>query len=294
MTPPKPKKPDSVDVAVLIDALRAVVTREVRGARAEIERSRALIGEATAQLSIAFRSMEEQSRRQRTVITGLIDENGAGSPGVRQFARAAGELISELAQLLADDSHESVKTVQLIDGMVRHLGGLFDALNALKAESALEIAVRSTFAVAQARTRIEESAEREMNASIEAKTKADALLERINAINRSLAAGMATVSGCANRIHDDVADAVRSLQFEDIVSQSLGAAHEHLDRLHGINHDAIHLQALLANLAGAPEMRQRALDGFARDVQRKSKGWQDALHKAVSQASLKAGDVEVF
>ena len=55
-------------------------------------------------------------------------------------------------------------------------------------------------------------------------------------------------------IHDDVSCAVRQLQFEDIVSQTLGAAHVHLDRLQDINQDAIHLQAVLANLTDVPEM----------------------------------------
>jgi methyl-accepting chemotaxis protein len=278
----------------LIDELREFVCREVRGARSEIARSRALIGEAVGQLNASFRSMEDQSRQQRATITALIGQDGSGSPGVRQFARAAGALIAELTQVLADDSRESVQTVELIDRMVSNLEGLFDALNGLQAERALELAMRSTFAVAQVRTRVEESAEREMNASIEARTKADALLERVEEINRSLAAGMAAIADCTGRIGDDVSSAVRFLQFEDIVAQSLGAAHMHLDRLQSINQDAVHLQALLANLAGSSDMRQRALDNLARDMRRKSETWQGALHKPVSQADLKAGDVELF
>lgn len=198
-----------------------------------------------------------------------------------------------LTALLADDSRESVKTVQMIDQMVRHLDSLFDLLHGLKVDRALELAMKSTFTVGQVRTRVEESADREMNASIEAKTKADALLERVEAINRSLAAGMSAVSDSTDRIGEDVSTAVRVLQFEDIVTQSLAAANVHLQRLTSINQDAIHLQALLANLDGAPDMRQRALDAHARGVRRKTGTWQEA-HKPVSQVNLEAGEIELF
>src|SRR5689334_16112974 len=231
MTPPKksPKLQPSADTApALIDELRHWVDREVLGARKEIDRSRALISEAIGRLNASFRSMEEQSQRQRATISDLIGHDGSGSPGVRHFAHAAGGLIAELTSLLADDSRESVKTVQMIDQMVRHLDSLFDLLHGLKVERTLELAMKSTFTVGQVRTRVEESADREMNASIEAKTKADALLERVEAINRSLAAGMAVVSDSTDRIGNDVSTAVRVLQFEDIVTQSLAAANVHL------------------------------------------------------------------
>jgi methyl-accepting chemotaxis protein len=286
--------PPAVTTRALLDELRQWLGREVRGARTEVDRCRALLGEAIGQLNTSFRSMEEQSRLQRATVTRLIDEDGHGSPGVRQFAEAAGALITELAQLLADDSRESVRTVQIIDEMVGHLNGLFGLLQRLEGANAADLAMKSTFAVGQVRSRVEETAEREMNASIEARTKADSLLHRLGAIDRSLAAGIRTVSDSGERIRDDVANAVRSLQFEDVVMQSLTAAGAHLDRLLAINQDAIRLQTLLADFSTPPEMRQRALEAYAESMQRTRATWEGALRKPVSQSSMRAGEVELF
>src|SRR6185503_6849123 len=96
------------------------------------DRSRKLMREAVGQLNGSFRSMEEQSRQQRAMITNLVEQDGAGSPGVKKFADAAGALMGTLTQVLADDSRESVRTVQSIDEMVQHLDEVFDLLNDLK------------------------------------------------------------------------------------------------------------------------------------------------------------------
>src|SRR5690349_7409897 len=284
----------TVTMRAQLEELRQWIGREVRGARTEVDRSRALIGEAIGTLNASFRSMEEQSRVQRTTITRLIDEDGHGSPGVRQFAGAAGTLIAELAQLLADDSRESVKTVTIIDEMVGHLHGLFGLLERLKGAEAADLAMKSTFAVGQVRSRVEETAEREMNASIEARTKADNLLHRLAAIDRSLAAGIRAVADSSEHIRDDVATAVRSLQYEDVVMQALTAAGSHLDRLLAINQDAIRLQTLLADFNSPPEMRQRALEAYAESLQRTRANWEGPLRKPVSQKSMQAGEVELF
>jgi methyl-accepting chemotaxis protein len=272
--------PPAVTTRALLDELRQWLGREVRGARTEVDRSRALIGEAIGQLNTSFRSMEEQSRLQRATVTRLIDEDGHGSPGVRQFAEAAGALITELAQLLADDSRESVRTVTIIDEMVGHLNGLFGLLQRLEGAKAADLAMKSTFAVGQVRSRVEETA--------------DSLLHRLAQIDRSLAAGIRSVSDSGEKIRDDVANAVRSLQFEDVVMQSLTAAGAHLDRLLAINQDAIRLQTLLADFSTPPEMRQRALEAYAESMQRTRATWEGALRKPVSQSSMRAGEVELF
>src|SRR5689334_11918708 len=199
--------------------LREFITREVGGAHNELNRSRTLIREAVGQLNGSFRSMEEQSRQQRDMITNLVEKDGAGSPGVKKFADAAGALMGTLTQVLADDSRESVRTVQTIDEMVQHLDEVFDLLNDLKAmaeqagklatdagkqssangdarkalaqlaDEVRNLAERSTSfndrirslvnnskaVVGRVRIRVEETAEREMNTSIEAKTKSDGL-----------------------------------------------------------------------------------------------------------------------
>jgi methyl-accepting chemotaxis protein len=129
----------------LMAELREFVGREVFGAHTELDRSRRLIREAVVQLNGSFRSIEEQSRQQRAMISCLVEDDGAGaaagSGGVRQFADSAATLMESLTQSLAGDSRESSRTAQVIAEMVRQLDEVFGMLGDLKdiAEQATRI-----------------------------------------------------------------------------------------------------------------------------------------------------------
>ena len=318
--------------------LREFITREVGGAHNELNRSRTLIREAVGQLNGSFRSMEEQSRQQRDMITNLVEKDGAGSPGVKKFADAAGALMGTLTQVLADDSRESVRTVQTIDEMVQRLDEVFDLLNDLKAmaEQAGKLAAdagkqssangdarkalalladevrnlaehstsfndrvrslvnNSKAVVGRVRIRVEEAAERGMNTSIEAKTRSDGLIEQAATISRSLAAGIRMVAECGSQIREDVATAVRSLQFEDITAQALSAANVHLGRLEAINKDATRLQQVLTEAHGSTHARLEALEEFSHHLKKARESWEKPAHKPVSRTSMKQGSVELF
>ena len=323
----------------LMADLREFVGREVGGARNELERSRVLIRDAMGQLHGSFKSLEDQSRQQSAMITNLVEQDGAGSPGVRRFAEAAGGLIGDLTKTLADGSHESVKTVQTIDQMAQHLDGIFELMSDLKAladhttQLASDAAAHSadpgddvrrslrTVAdevrhlsersanfnqrirtlvnnakdiVSRVRVRVEDTADREMNTSIEAKTKSDSLMAQVTQINRSLASGIRVVSDCGTQIREDVGKAVRSLQFEDITSQALQAANVHLERLAAINQDATTLQQALNESRGADTQRRIALEEFARKLREKRNAWEKPVHKPVSQVDMRSGSVELF
>jgi methyl-accepting chemotaxis protein len=320
----------------LLAELGDLVGGEVLGAQTELDRSRRLIREAVAQLNGSFRSMEEQSRRQRAMITSLVDEDGAGSPGVRGFAEAAGALTGDLARMLADDSRESVRTVHLIGEMTQNLDEVFVLLGELQgiadqtartsshaaspgirdprsalmafafdmrqltaqsgslSERIRALVGSSKILVGRVRTRVEETAEREMNASIEAETRSEGLIEQVTAINRSLASGISLVSHCGSQIGQDVGNAVRSLQFEDITNQAMTAASMHLSRLRGITRDAAGLQQQLASVAGQAGARTLTLEAFDRRLRDKLGEWKKPAHKPVSQVTMKSGSVELF
>jgi len=319
----------------LLAELGHLVDREVVGAQGELDRSRTLIREAVAQLNGSFRSMEEHSRKQRTMITSLVDEDGAGSPGMRGFADAAGVLTGDLARLLADDSRESVRTVHLIAEMAQNMDDMFVLFGDLKdiADQAARVAGKAgapgipdprsallAFAfdmrqltansnslneriralmgsakviVSRVRTRVEETAEREMNASIDAEHRSDALVEQVTSINRSLASGISLVADCGGQIREDVAHAVRSLQFEDIANQAMSAATSHLGRLRAITKDVAALQRLLV-ASGPTGTQAQSLAEYSRTLRKKHDEWKKPAHKPVSQISMTSGSVELF
>ena len=101
-------------------------------------------------------------------------------------------------------------------------------------------------------------ASRDLDRSRVARIEAAAMLERVDGINRNLGTGMREIAECSKSIDGSVAEAVRSLQFEDIATQALGAANVHLDRLGAINREATVLQDLLHRSGGqsGAELRQ--------------------------------------
>jgi methyl-accepting chemotaxis protein len=321
---------------VLLSELGHLVDREVAGAQGEIDRSRGLIREAVGQLNGSFRSMEEQSRRQRTTITTLVEEDDAGSPGLRGFADAAGALSGDLARMLADSGRDGVRTVQLITEMTQNLDDMFVMFADVQdiADQSARVAAKagapgipdprlaltafafdmrqltantnslterikvligsSKVIINRVRARIEDTAEREMNASIDAETRSDGLLEQVTSINRSLASGIGVVGEAGGQIGEDVAHAVRSLQFEDIANQAMSAAGAHLNRLRAITKDAAGLHRLLASTAGPAGADTRALEEFGRVLRKKHDEWKKPAHKPVSQVSMTSGSVELF
>jgi methyl-accepting chemotaxis protein len=146
--------------------------------------------------------------------------------------------------------------------------------------------------VSRVRSRIEDSAERDMNASIEAETRSDVLIEQVASLNRSLASGIGLVSHCGGQIGEDVAHAVRSLQFEDITNQAMSAAGAHLARLRAISKDAAGLQRLLVSTSGA--VGTQTLEEFGRALRKKHEEWKKPAHKPVSQITMNSGSVELF
>lgn len=119
------------------------------------------------------------------------------------------------------------------------------------------------------------------------------MLDRVEGINRSLSNGMREISDCGRAIDGSVAEAVRSLQFEDIATQALGAANVHLDRLNAINREATALQELLHRPHHDADM-QRALAQIAQRIASMRGEWERPPHKPVMQQSMDAGSVELF
>jgi len=138
-------------------------------------------------------------------------------------------------------------------------------------------------------------ASRDQSRSKEAKQDAAKLFSQVEAINDSLAEGIADVANSARVIDQSVSEAVRSLQFEDIVTQALGSAERHLERLEAINRDATGLQQTLALSGGASAARKLdALNNLHRRLRELRDAWEPVPHKPVSQTDMGAGSVDLF
>jgi len=153
----------------------------------------------------------------------------------------------------------------------------------------------SVHAIDNARAAISELASQDMTFAIQAKTRVNSTLEQLTEVNRSVDGALDTVSTVNEEIHQMVGDAVRSLQFEDIVRQLAEYSERHLDRIHGmVNRLHGALQALHESEPGAPVEFVAVLDHLKADVDQFLTSEMVQEHKPVEQESMAEGDVELF
>ena len=153
----------------------------------------------------------------------------------------------------------------------------------------------SMHAIDGAREAIAKLASQDMNFAIQAKTRVNAMLERLTELNKSVEGTLDQVSGISGEVNTLVGDAVRSLQFEDIVRQLATYAERHLDRVHELI-NRIHggLSDLRQSETRAPQDFVRALQHMQAELDEYIATELTSDSKPVAQASMGAGDVELF
>ncbi len=132
---------------------------------------------------------------------------------------------------------------------------------------------------------VSEMASRDMNETITAKERVNDLMNNIAGMNEFLESKVNEVSSVVAEVDAEVANAVRCLQFEDIVTQALGAADRHIGRYMEVVDE---MQQAGAS-KGQPELGR--INGT---IQEKRRSWKEDRGKAVLQESMQEGDVELF
>ncbi|MEO6031592.1 MAG: methyl-accepting chemotaxis protein, partial [Burkholderiaceae bacterium] len=200
-------------------------------------------------------------------------------------------LLALNAAIEAARAGEAGRGFAVVADEVRNLSERSTAFN----EQIRKLAHSSKDSIARVRDTVSQMASRDLDRSRGARLEAAAMLERVDGINRGLGKGMSEIAECGREIDSSVAEAVRSLQFEDIATQALTAANIHLERLGAINREASALQDLLhrSGGAGGAEVRQ-ALTTLGLRIGQMRGEWERPPHKPVAQQSMDAGSVELF
>ena len=198
-------------------------------------------------------------------------------------------LLALNAAIEAARAGEAGRGFAVVADEVRNLSERSTAFN----EQIRKLAHSSKDAIAKVRDTVSTMASRDLDRSRGARGEAAAMLERVDGINRGLGNGMREIADCGRAIDGSVAEAVRSLQFEDIATQALGAATLHLDRLNAINTEATALHDLLHRDHHNGEV-QLALKALVHRIGQMRGEWERPPHKAVMQQSMDAGSVELF
>ncbi len=300
---------------------RSNVQEAFRGAIAaccgNLERARALVGDAVANLLATFAGLRNVVDHQHEVLLSITDslrQNGKGD----SFTGATIQLVHEFVEQVVRVSHESMIIIdQLhttgvhVDRIVEHADKIDDlaretrfiAINAriethragesgrtfkvvaeevkrlAKASSDLSVHIRREVSEAHASLQLTHRtaaglAGHDMSTAIESRGAIVGAIEKLAEVN-------STVQETLSAVSQMVDDAVRALQFEDMVNQLLTDTLQRLRRLSSMTKD------MLAE--GTPQ------SGSVPHMELLSQELRGLSHVAsVSQASVDHGSVELF
>jgi len=138
-------------------------------------------------------------------------------------------------------------------------------------------------------------ASRDLNDTMQAKSRVDKMLVRMEGYDALLAGELEKISQVNQDIAESVHLAVRSLQFDDVVTQVIGYSEEHTRRL----------DSLVALIDAQTEFLQKkintdqnsvdqAVSAFKENLGQLKNEWQQNVNKAVDQNSMEQGDIEMF
>ncbi len=149
--------------------------------------------------------------------------------------------------------------------------------------------------IASARELVKKMASRDMNETMTSKSRVDEMLNGITSYEEQVAAELAKISDINDEIGKAVHLAVRSLQFEDVVTQVVGYSREHTGRLHELSERIETRKNNIDNAIASDRIDvKEVVHSFMLELESLKEKWQQDVNKAVSQSSMDQGDIELF
>ncbi len=160
--------------------------------------------------------------------------------------------------------------------------------------------IRTVLAAAQenvndARATVGELASKDMNFALKSKSRVDEMMKHINTVNKKTEAHIAKISDITSCIDSHVGDAVRSLQFEDIVGQLTEFSSGHLGCIESMIQSIDEgIKDLLLSSDDGIDAYIKGLEDVCKRVAALDEATRVKLHNPVSQKNMSEGEVELF
>lgn len=143
-----------------------------------------------------------------------------------------------------------------------------------------------------AQSMIEKMASKDMNLAITSKSNIDNMMNEIGAMNDAISVKIAEVSALTDQIEISVGDGVRGLQFEDMARQMLDFLTLNTEHFLAMS-DEIRIGLGIFKTSNQSLWGYELEQGVKRMNEMQNQ-WRDEENKAVTQASMDEGDIELF
>lgn len=140
-------------------------------------------------------------------------------------------------------------------------------------------------------------ASKDMNIAIQSKSRVDEMMVELSELNTFLGGQLDEVSVISAQINQEVGTAVRSLQFEDMVTQLLehiGSDLRDFQRFMATIDEQVRLRVLTHDASQSHEETLRILDQLRAEVEELRAQKSAQSHNPVAQESMSEGDIELF
>jgi methyl-accepting chemotaxis protein len=178
---------------------------------------------------------------------------------------------------------ESGRAFGVVAHEVRELSKFSQQLNEQIAKQLL----RTQSAMAEVRELLVEGTAKDKQAASSARARADELLAKLAELDRTITVGLAEIGRLSQEVSDNVATAIRALQFEDMAGQLIDCVQRRVDRLEGVVNR-------LGQLSGDTATDASLLAELQAQAHQISVAYAAPVVSPVRQQDMHVGSVELF
>ena len=235
----------------------------------------------------------EISKQSMEMVNVITDLGGSMSQVEKLLGDVQGiaeqtNLLALNAAIEAARAGEAGRGFAVVADEVRNL-----SRNSDKFSEEIRVVVKSSKEnITLAQKMIENMASKDMNVAITSKVNIDKMMTEISKMNDAIAVKIADVSNITTQIENSVGEAVRGLQFEDMVQQIIAFLSINAKNFNALN-DELHISMGVFKTTNPSAWVHELDQGVAR-LNEMQQQWKSQEKKAVSQSSMEEGEIDLF
>jgi len=154
---------------------------------------------------------------------------------------------------------------------------------------------KTRISISDARKIVGDVASKDMNMAISAKSRVDMMLDEVGNMNSRVSENLGKVSLVSDNINNNVNQAVRGLQFEDIVRQQIDSSQNYLTKLKKYSNDILEeLSDINLHEDSDPNTYTASIEQLKIKLKESRSNLNHERDKPAHQESIVEGEVELF